>query len=48
MVSPPYALQLLNLSSRLQSTMVAAIELVSLVVGFVLLYLAFRGKGSSN
>jgi hypothetical protein len=48
MVSPPYTLQYLNLSSSLQSTMVAAIELVSLVVGFVLLYLAFRGQESSN
>jgi hypothetical protein len=48
MVAPPFALQVLNLSSSLQSTMVAAIELVSLVVGFVLLYLAFRGQESSN
>jgi hypothetical protein len=48
MVSPPYALQVLNLTSGLQSTMVAAIELVFLVVGFVLLYLAFRGQESSN
>jgi hypothetical protein len=48
MVSPPYTLQILNLSSSLQSTMVAAIELTSLVAGFVLLYLAFRGRESSN
>jgi uncharacterized membrane protein len=48
MVGPPYTLEMLNLSSRFQSTMVAAIELVSLVVGFVLLYLAFRGQESSN
>ncbi len=48
MVAPPYTLEMLNLSSRLQSAMVAAIELVSLVVGFVLLYLAFRGQESSN
>jgi uncharacterized membrane protein len=48
LVAPPYVLEVLNLSSRLQSTMVAAIELVSLVVGFVLLYLAFRGQESSN
>ena len=48
MVAPPYTLEILNLSSRLQSTMVAATMLVSLVVGFVLLYLAFRGQESSN
>jgi uncharacterized membrane protein len=48
LVAPPYTLEVLNLSSRLQSTMVAAIELVSLVVGFVLLYLAFRGQESPN
>jgi len=48
LVAPPYTLQVLNLSSRLQSTMVAAIELVFLVVGFVLLYLAFGGQESSN
>jgi uncharacterized membrane protein len=48
MVAPPYTLEVLNLSSRLQSTMVAAIMLVSLVVGFVLLYLAFRGQESSS
>jgi len=43
MVAPPYALEELNLISRLQSTMVAAIMLVSLLAGLVLLYLAFRG-----
>jgi len=48
MVAPPYALEELNLISRLQSTMVAVIMLVSLVVGLVLLYLAFRGQKSSN
>jgi hypothetical protein len=48
MVSPPYALQVLNLTSRLQSTMVAATMLVSLVVGLVLLYLAFSGQESSD
>ena len=48
LVAPPFALGVLNLSSRLQSTMVAAIELVSLVVGFVLLYLAFRGQESAS
>jgi uncharacterized membrane protein len=48
MVAPPFALEVLHLSSRLQGTMAAAIMLVSLVVGFVLLYLAFRGQDSSN
>jgi uncharacterized membrane protein len=48
MVAPPFALEVLHLSSRLQNTMAAAIMLVSLVVGFVLLYLAFRGQDSSN
>ncbi len=48
MVAPPYTLGVLKLSSRLQSTMVAAVELVSLVVGFMLLYLAFRGQESSD
>jgi uncharacterized membrane protein len=48
MVAPPFALEVLHLSSRLQSTMAAAIMLVPLVVGFVLLYLAFRGQDSSN
>ena len=48
MVATPYTLEVLKLSSRLQSTMVAAIELVSLVVGFVLLYLAFRGQESAS
>jgi ABC-type uncharacterized transport system permease subunit len=48
MVAPPYALEVLDLSSRLQSTMIAAMELVSLVAGFVLLFLAFRGQESSS
>jgi uncharacterized membrane protein len=48
MVAPAYALEVLNLSTRLQSPMVAAIMLVSLVVGFVLLYLAFRGQESAS
>ena len=48
MVAPPYAVELLTLSSRLQSTMLAGVELGALVVGFVLLFLAFRGQGSSS
>ena len=48
MVAPPYAVEVLNLSSRLQSTMLAGVELVALAVGFVLLFLAFRGQGSSS
>ena len=47
-VAPPYAVELLNLSSRLQSTMLAGVELGSLVVGLVLLYLAFRGQESAS
>lgn len=48
MVAPSYTLYELNLTSRLHTRMIAAIELVSLAVGFVLLYLAFRGQESSN
>ena len=48
MVGPPYTLAALKLSGRLQSTMLAAIELGSLAVGFVLLYLAFRRQESSD
>jgi uncharacterized membrane protein len=48
MVAPPFTLEMLNLSTRIQSTMMAAILLVSLVVGFLLLYLAFRGQESAS
>ena len=48
MVAPPFALDVLNLSTRLQSMMLAATESVALVVGFVLLYLAFRGQESAS
>ena len=48
MVAPSYLVDLLNLSSRLQSMTLAGIELVFLVVGFALLYLAFRGQESSS
>jgi hypothetical protein len=44
MVGPPFTFEMLNLSTRFQSTIVATVELVSLVVGLVLLYLAFRGQ----
>ena len=42
LVGSPYIIDILNLVSRLQNTIIAAIELLSVVVGFVLLYLAFR------
>lgn len=48
MVGPPFTFEILNLTSRLQSTTVAAVELVSLVVGLVVLYVAFRGQGSGS
>jgi hypothetical protein len=48
MVGPPYAFEMLDLSSRLQSTTIAAMELGSLVVGFVLLFLAFKGQESAS
>lgn len=48
MVAPPFTLEMLNLGGRLQSTMLAGVELGSLVVGFVLLYLAFRGQESAS
>ena len=48
MVAPPYAVEVLNLSTRLHSMILAGVELGSLAVGFVLLFLAFRGQGSSS
>jgi len=48
MLVPPYAFQMLNLVGKLQNLMIVAIELVSLVVGLVLLYLAFRERGASE
>jgi len=48
MIVPPYAFQMLNLVGRLQNVMIVAIELVSLVVGLALLYLAFRERGASE
>jgi hypothetical protein len=46
MVVPSYLVDIMNLSSRLQSMMLAGVELVLLIVGFALLYLAFRGQES--
>jgi len=43
MVGPSYALEVLHLSSRFHRSIIAAIELGSLVVGLVLLFLALRG-----
>ena len=48
MIVPPYAFQMLNLVGKLQNLMILAIELVSLVVGLALLYLAFRERGASE
>ena len=42
LVGSPYIIEILNLASRLQNTIIAVVELISVVVGFVLLYLAFR------
>lgn len=44
MVGTPFAFEILNLTARFQNTMIFGIELVFLVVGFILLYLAFRGQ----
>ena len=48
MVAPPFTVEVLNLSSRLQGMMLAGLELGFLAVGFALLFLAFRGQGSSS
>jgi len=48
MVGAPFTFEVLNLTSRLQNTMVAVAELVSFVVGLVLFYLAFRGQESAD
>jgi hypothetical protein len=48
MVVPSYLVDILNLSSRLQSMMLAGMELGFLVVGFALLYLAFKGQEFSS
>ena len=41
-VGPPYAFVMLNLTGLFQRTVIASIELASLVVGLVLLYLALK------
>lgn len=48
MVGPSYAFEVLNLSSRFHRSMIAAIELASLVAGLVLLFLVFRGHEPSG
>jgi hypothetical protein len=48
MIGSPYAFQLSGLSGRLERTLIVAMELVLLVVGFVLLYLALKGQESSS
>jgi len=47
MVVPPFALAALGLSS-LETTTLAGVEFGSFAVGFVLLYFALRGQGSSE
>jgi hypothetical protein len=46
MVATPYVFEVLGLAYRLHNTMIAGIELASLVVGSALLYLAFRQPAS--
>jgi len=41
-VGPPYAFVMLNLTGLFQRTVIAGIELACLVVGLVLLYIAFK------
>jgi len=41
LVGPPYVIRILNIASRLQNTIIAVVELLSVAIGFVLLYLAF-------
>ena len=42
LVGPPYIIVISNMASRLQNTIIAVVELLSVAIGFVLLYLAFR------
>jgi hypothetical protein len=44
MIGPPYAFEMLYLRSGFGSAVIAAIELTSLAVGFVLLYVALRER----
>jgi uncharacterized membrane protein len=48
MIGPSYAFGALELSAHFQRTTVEAVELVSLMIGLVLLYLAFRGQESTD
>jgi hypothetical protein len=48
MVGPPYAFAVSGLSGRLDRTVVVAIELVLLAIGFVLLYLSLKRQESPN
>lgn len=42
LVVPPYAIAISNMASRLQNTIIAVVELLSVAIGFVLLYFVFR------
>jgi len=44
MVGPPFAFAVSGLSGRLERTVVVAMQLVLLAIGFVLLYLALKGQ----
>jgi hypothetical protein len=48
MLGPPYVLVFANLTARFQLRTIAAVELASVVVGFVLLYLGLRERKSST
>jgi|GEM_PF-5404226 len=41
LVGPPYVIRILNIASSVQSSIIAVVELLSVAIGFVLLYLAF-------
>lgn len=42
LLGPPYAIAISNMASRLQNTIIAVVELLSVAIGFVLLYFVFR------
>jgi hypothetical protein len=42
LLGPPYVIKILNITSRLQNTIIAVVELLSVAIGFVLLYFVFR------
>jgi hypothetical protein len=48
MIGSPYVVEMSGLAARLERTLVAAIELVALAVGFVCLYLSFKRQNSSS